>query len=130
MFSTQNNTYQAVLITDGNQKSYAVFTFKCGTLNWAGEAVIGFNAGGDYYENHPLSGLSLSNAVACVHNDSAWNNVIYNLVPDPSMLTTDPTPEPADTIGGSDVDVCRVLKVWSHFIVLKMSSTIRTQRVY
>lgn len=100
MFSTQNNTYQAVLITDGNQKSYAVFTFKCGTLNWAGEAVIGFNAGGDYYQNHPLSGLSLSNAVACVHNDSVWNNVIYNLVPHPSMLTMDPTPEPADTIGG------------------------------
>ena len=112
VFSTQNNTYQAVLITDGNQKSYAVFTFKCGSLNWAGDAVIGFNAGGDYYVNHPLSGLSLSNAVACVHNDSVWNNVIYNLVPDPSMLTTDPTPEPADTIGRYDVDdVCIVLKL-------------------
>ena len=101
MFSCviQNNTYQAVLITDGNQKSYSVITFKCDSLNWAGEATIGFNAGGDYYENHLLSGLSLSNAVACVHNDSMWNNVIFNLVPDPTMLTTDPTPEPPTSLG-------------------------------
>ena len=96
--SVQNNTYQAVLITDGTQ-SYAVFTFKCDSLGWAGEATIGFNSGGDYYQNHPLSGLSLSNAIACVHNDSEWNNVVYNIVPDPSMLTDDPTPEPASSIG-------------------------------
>lgn len=95
---TQNNTYQAVIITDGT-KAYAVFTYKCGALNWAGEATIGYNAGGDYYMNHPLSGLSLSNAIACVHNDSVWNNVIYNLVPRPDLLTTDPTPIPPTTIG-------------------------------
>ena len=97
-YDLQNNSYQAALITDGIQ-SYAVFTFKCGSLGWAGEATIGFNAGGDYFENHPLSGLSLSNVVACVHNDSEWNNVVYNLVPNPDMLTNDSTPEPAVSIG-------------------------------
>ena len=97
----QNNTYQVVLTTDGAQKSYAIITFRCGSINWAGEAIIGYNAGGDYYENHPLSGLTLSNAIDCVHlNDSVWNNVVYNLVPDPTKLTTDPIPAPAPTVGG------------------------------
>ena len=115
-FISQANSYQAVLITDGNQKSYAVFTFQCGLLNWAGDATIGFNAGGDYYENHPLSGLSLSNAIACVHNDSVWNNVIYNLVPNPTELTTDPTPEPATSIGEIDVyDYGGIIVIQFHF---------------
>lgn len=97
----QNNTYQAIIITDGNIKTYAVYTFKCGSLNWAGEATIGFNAGGDYYDNHYLSGLPQSNAVACVHINvgSEWNNVIYNLVPSPGDYTGLPTPEPPSSLG-------------------------------
>ena len=62
--------------------------------------MVGYNAGGDYYMNHPLSGLSLTTAIACVHNDSVWNNVIYNLVPSPGLLTDDLTPAPLPTIGG------------------------------
>ena len=42
LFTRQNNTYQGILITDGEEKSFAVFIFKCGSLNWAGSsATIG-----------------------------------------------------------------------------------------
>ena len=75
----QNNTVQGLIITNGT-KTYAVFTYKCNFLSWSGQAVIGFNAGGDYYDNHPLSGLDTAHLVACVHqmNGSEWNNVIYD----------------------------------------------------
>lgn len=110
----QNNTYQAVLVTDGNTKSYAVITFRCGALGWSGEATIGFNAGGDYYENHPLSGLSISNKIACVHdNDSEWNNEIYNLVPRPDLLTTDPTPAPLPTIGTFNIVTLKIINFYT-----------------
>ncbi|CAI8033001.1 Low-density lipoprotein receptor-related protein 6, partial [Geodia barretti] len=98
-FLDMNNTYQAVLVTDGDTKSYAIFTYKCGSLGWSEEAIVGYNAAGDYYMNHPLSGLYLTQSIACVHTDSVWNNVIYDLVPNPALLTTDPTPEPLLTIG-------------------------------
>ena len=68
-----------MLITDGVEKSFAVFTFKCGTLNWSGRTTIGFNAGGNYYANHPLSLKPFVNAVSCLNNDSTWNNIIYDL---------------------------------------------------
>ena len=102
--SQQNNTVQGLLITNGT-KTYAVFTYKCRTLNWAGNAVIGFNAGGDYFENHPLAGLITSNLVSCVHqfDNSEWNNVIYDLVPYPDALTNEPTPPPFNSIG---IHVC------------------------
>ena len=98
-YSQQNNTVQGLLITDG-EKTYAVFTYKCGTLNWAGNAVIGFNAGGDYFTNHPLSGLTTSNLVACIHQfeGSEWNNIIYNLIPNPDAPTNNVT-YPTLTIG-------------------------------
>ena len=56
--------------------------------------MIGFKAGGDYYDNHPLSGLDTAHLVACVHqmNGSEWNNVIYDLVPSPDELSVDETP--------------------------------------
>ena len=77
----QTNTFQAVLITNGT-KSYAVFTYMCDRIEWSDEATIGFDAGGEFYINHPLSGQFVSNAIDCVHQpDSVWNNVIYDLVP-------------------------------------------------
>ena len=91
---------QGLIVTDGS-KTYAVFTYKCGELNWAGNAVIGFNAAGDYHDNHPLAGLTTSNLVACVHTSdgSDWNNVIYNLVPNPDALSNAPTPPQPNSIG-------------------------------
>ena len=80
LFTRQNNTYQGILITDGEEKSFAVFIFKCDSLNWAGSAAtIGFNAGGEYFADHPVSRLHFSNAVACMDHLSVWNNVLYDL---------------------------------------------------
>ena len=62
-------------------------------MQWSGEGVIGFNAAGDYYDNHPLSGTAQSNAVACVHHPgSEINNVIYELVPGDLIEGTTPPP--------------------------------------
>ena len=40
-------------------------------------ATIGFNARGEYYQNHPFSGLSVANNVAC--NGLQWNTLVYRL---------------------------------------------------
>lgn len=63
--------------------------------------MIGFNAGGDYFDNHPLSGLPQANSIACVHVNvgSDWNNQVYNLVPVPGAFTGLLTPEPPSSIG-------------------------------
>ena len=80
VFLSQNNSYQAVLITDGAEKSFAIFTFKCGSLGWSGRrSTIGFNARGEIWANHPLSGQPYSNAIACLNSHSVWNNIVYDL---------------------------------------------------
>lgn len=59
--------------------SYTIFTYKCGLIEWATVATIGYNAGGDTYDNHDSS----SSDVACVNSpDSEWNNVVYLLSED------------------------------------------------
>ena len=71
----QENTYQAILITDGTY-SYAVFTYKCGLLEWGEGATIGFNAPGGFYHNHELSFPGID----CVnHQNSTWSNIVYLL---------------------------------------------------
>ena len=76
----QENNYQVVLLTDGTQ-SYAVFTYKCGELNWVRVAAgIGFSAGPSLYANHPLSRRSNVRRIACLNSpESPWSNVVYNL---------------------------------------------------
>ena len=94
----QSSTFQAVLITNSTQ-SYAVFTYKCGELSWSENATIGFNVPIGPYKNHPLSDAAVDpDTIACVHMDSVWNNVIYNLQPDGNLVLTT-TPEPSDFIG-------------------------------
>ena len=87
-FLPYQNTFQALLITDGTY-SYAIFTYKCGLMEWDNGATIGFNAGGNVYANNDPS----SNAVACVNIPSSdWSNILYLLTsaspeePNPSML--------------------------------------------
>ena len=57
LHALQGNNYQVVLLTDGT-RSYTVFTYKCGELNYSKfptAAAIGFSAGLSLYANHPLS---------------------------------------------------------------------------
>ena len=67
------NTFQVILISDGTY-SYAIFTYKCGLMDWGNGVTIGFNAGDDPYANADPS----SKEIACVNSpDSDWNNVVY-----------------------------------------------------
>ena len=52
-------------------------------MKWSDEATIGFNAGGTYYQLHPLSGRIHSSAIDCVHTTFGQNinNVVYDLAP-------------------------------------------------
>ncbi len=92
----QRNTYQGIVITDG-LNSYAVYTYRCEELEWGDGATIGYNAAGDYFENHELSGSSATD-VACLNDVfSVWSNLVYRLSVDyPENVTGPPTVEPRE----------------------------------
>ena len=70
-----------MVITDGSE-SYALFTYQCGSMSWHGNATVGFNAGGTLFENHPLTGTSSANSVACLsYSTTVWMNLVYKLTP-------------------------------------------------
>ena len=63
------------MITDGTY-SYAIFTYKCGLLEWDNGVTIGFKASGDFYANNDPSSAD----VACLNTpESEYSNVIYVL---------------------------------------------------
>lgn len=87
--STQMNTYQAVIITDG-VLAFAVFTYECGRLQWfdavlfsAFQSVVGVNDGSGCCMSLQLNSTSDPNTFACVNNGSdfatQWSNRIYLL---------------------------------------------------
>ena len=83
------------MITDG-RKTYAVYTYHCDDVQWSDGSVIGFNAGGSYYANHPLSDSIAARDIDCVHRPgSEWNNVVYDL--NPNVTVTPTTDAPTDS---------------------------------
>jgi hypothetical protein len=81
IITVQTNSYQGLVITDGRD-SFAVFTYQCGAMTWSGNATIGFNAGGSQYENHPLSGSSITRSIACMnYSSTVWINLLFKLTP-------------------------------------------------
>ena len=71
----QENTFQAILITDGTY-SYTIFIYQCGLMGWDNGATIGFNAAGEMFANHDPS----TSEVACLNIPSTpWSNVIFRL---------------------------------------------------
>ena len=89
--SSQTNTYQAIIISDGAQ-TYTVFTYNCNELNWVGDidayASIGYSVLGNIesfrnFENHGLSRLPQVRMVACrnvpVPNNRPWSNLVYKI---------------------------------------------------
>ena len=83
------------MITDG-VNSYAVFTFKCGELNWSRSPTIGFNAASDFYQNHELTGSPTADSLDCFNfPTSDYYNVVYNISVDNVQTTAPPvTVEP------------------------------------
>ena len=75
IFCLQENTFQAILITDGTY-SYTIFTYKCGLMQWDNGATIGFNADGGFFVNNDPS----SSDVACLNSPkSEYSNLIFLL---------------------------------------------------
>jgi hypothetical protein len=100
-YALSTNTFQAIVITDGT-KSYAVYTYRCGEMDWGDESTIGFNAGGDYFQNHPITGHFQSHFISCLQNISSGNpttNVIYDLVPNPESVLPGTIPPFHNSIG-------------------------------
>lgn len=74
-FKIQENTFEAILITDGTY-SYTIFTYQCGLLEWDNGVVIGFKGSGDFYANNDPSTLD----VACLNSPtSVYSSIIYLL---------------------------------------------------
>ncbi len=91
------NTFQAIAVSNGTE-SYALFTYKCGEMEWSDQAVIGYNGGSptDYFFNHPLSGTDDAQTIACQEfPDSVWTNLWHkisneNVVTSPPPVTVEP----------------------------------------
>ena len=84
----QENTYQALVITDGKD-SYTVFTYMCDLIQWSGlwrYPTIGYNAAGTLFANHPLTGREEANQIDCISNSSQYTNVVYKISADPNLI--------------------------------------------
>ena len=89
VYYPKENTFQAILITDGVY-SYTIFTYKCGLMGWDNGAIIGYNAAGESFANHDPS----TSDIACLNSpDSDYYNAIYLLsnespeIPPPRKFT-------------------------------------------
>ena len=90
MFLLQTNSFQVVVVTDG-QQTFVVFTFNLNMLGWSGRpgahAVIGVNVGVGVpsnfppFQNHPLSGRPEVPMVANFNLDRGieWTDIIYKI---------------------------------------------------
>ena len=81
VYRLQENTYQALVITDG-ENSYAVFTYMCDLMQWSGRwryPTIGYNAAGTLFANHPLTARKEANQIDCINDDSQYVNVAYEI---------------------------------------------------
>jgi len=94
-FSEQMNTYQAVLATDGTS-SYAIFTYRCGDINWARSSSIGYNAPGGIFLNHPLAGGPGAANIDC-SGSQTWTNLLYNLTGSSANIATPSPIEPRES---------------------------------
>ena len=78
-FCLQTSTFQGILITDYS-RSYAVFTYYCGDLNYSFGASIGFAAPGGLFANHPAALAGSAQSIACLNMPtSPWVNVVYQI---------------------------------------------------
>ena len=69
----QANSYQATIVSN-TIRTYAIFSYKCGEVQWSSlgrnrAAAVGYNSEADFFDNHPLSGISgIGDAVSCTFN--------------------------------------------------------------
>ena len=81
----QRNTFEGILITDGDSTSYAVFIYRCGDINWSRDnsfnfGVVGYRAVGSLFETNPASSSDDVLMLGCNNNEThPWENLIYRL---------------------------------------------------
>ena len=68
-----------------------MFTYNCQLMEWTGlfrHATVGYNAGGEDFFNHELSGSPQINMIACQNrqHNVDWSNLVYRL---PSVVVQD-----------------------------------------
>ena len=79
LYIPQNNTYQGILATN-RVESFALFTYKCGELDWGRGTNIGFGASDELYANLCLSGTDQATAVACLNSPTTeWSNLLCQI---------------------------------------------------
>ena len=94
VLSMQNNMFQGLVITDGTDTSFTVFTYgcTCNSLCWSDftevPVTVGFQAEDDFYALYPLSywnetqkasELAIANGLAV-----GWCNLVYQIAPKPA----------------------------------------------
>ena len=81
------------MLVSSGVKSYAIFTYFCGDIQWPGPAGVGYYAPPATFYNHSLAFSPLEvSELACTHVDSEWNNVIIDLQPGNVILPSTPAP--------------------------------------
>ena len=62
------------------ERSYAVFTYYCGNLNFSNNASIGFSSGDGINANHEATLSNFAESIACLNAPaSPWVNVVYEI---------------------------------------------------
>ena len=75
----QTNTFQGILATDFS-RSFAVFTYYCGDLDFSNGANIGFVTTDGLFANHKATLRGEPMYVACLNYPvSPWVNVVYEI---------------------------------------------------
>ena len=124
---SQNNTWQGLVITDGTE-SYAIFIYRCGDMTWAYNPTIGFTAAGSSFANHPNTGSTNAEEIACLNTPlSQWYNLVYQIsLPNATNQTSLPTIEPRKTILHMSVHL--VILQWMLFLVCIRATKAATYR--
>ena len=61
-------------------RSFAVFTYQCGDLEYSNGATIGFSSGDGLFANHPASIRGSAEYIACLNEPAnQFVNVVYEL---------------------------------------------------
>ena len=109
-------------MTDGI-RFYAIYTYKCGELNWAHDrdryAFIGFIVYPIFHVEHLLSGKPNVTDIACINNDtSVWSNVVYpfyyiNVTFDPLQFVSEIESVPYQVRLELVILTCIIMHAWS-----------------
>ena len=76
---TNSSSFQAVLASQG-KKTYAIFTYKCGLLDWnRTNVLVGFSASNTLFAKFPLS-RQLQPSIDCFSSQTSnWSNIAYEI---------------------------------------------------